>query len=57
MKIGAQLQAAIQNMDKQVEMAKRVASETQAAPTPGVEEANAVEEADGPLGHNVDEKA
>ncbi len=57
MKIGAQLQVAMANMDKQVELARQVGSEVMVSPREAAEEIKAAEEAEGPLGKNVDVEA
>jgi len=57
MKIGAQLQVAMANMDKQVEMARRIGSETMVSPKEAKEEIKAAEEASGTLGKNVNVEA
>jgi len=57
MKIGAQLQVAMANMDKQVEMARRIGSETMVSPKEAKAEIKAAEEASGSLGKNVNVEA
>ena len=58
MKIGTQLQVAMANMDKQVELAKKVASETVVSSKEAKKEIKAAaEEAKGRLGNNVDVEA
>ena len=57
MKIGAQLQLAMANMDKQVELAKKVASETMVSSKEAKEEIKAAQEAEGALGNNIDVEA
>lgn len=58
MKIGTQLQVAMANMDKQVELAKQVASETMVSSKEAKREIKAAEEAaSGSLGNNVDVEA
>lgn len=57
MKIGTQLQMAMANMDKQVELAKRVAGETVLSPKEEKEAIKAAAEDSGSLGNNVNVKA
>ncbi len=59
MKIGSQLQVAMANMDKQVELAKKVAGETMVSDKEAKKEikAAAKAEVEGPLGNNVDVEA
>jgi len=60
MKIGAQLQMAIENMDKQVELAKKVGSEAIIDPEKVAKEASIAKReaaASGALGNNVNTKA
>lgn len=57
MKIGAQLQLAMQNIDKQVELAKQVASETVVSSREASRQIEEAREAEGSLGNNVDVEA
>lgn len=57
MKIGAQLQLAVANMDKQVDLARRVGSEIMVSPKEAAEEIKASEEASGSLGNNINTEA
>lgn len=57
MKIGAQLQLAMANMDKQVEMAKEIGSEIIVSSKEAKEEIKAAAEASGSLGKNINVKA
>ena len=59
MKIGAQLQLAMANMDKQVEMAKKVGSEIVVSSREAKEEIEAAAEAkaSGSLGNNINVEA
>lgn len=59
MKIGAQVQLAMQNLEKQVELAKKVASETVVNEREAKREIEAAKEreAEGALGQNVDVEA
>lgn len=54
MKIGAQLQVAMANMDKQVELARQIGSETMVSTKEAKEEIEAAEKASGSLGKNID---
>ena len=57
MKIGAQLQLAMANMDKQVELAKQVGSEMQVSSKEAREIVKTAKEENSDLGNNVDVEA
>lgn len=57
MKIGSQLQMAIANMDKQVELARKAVSDLEVNPKEAAREIEAAKEADGSLGKHIDTEA
>jgi len=57
MKVGTKLQLAIDNMDRQVELAKRVGSEVFMDTKDVKKEVKEAKKAEGALGNNVDTQA